>query len=135
MRSRDENEHYYLDNKYHYCIKQVNELNAELNELEKKQMEADSIHDRLRQINKILDIGEVTPKMLTIEIMDAFIYKIIAVSKREAVFVINKTNSLTYQDFIDKRKEIVFNEVMFKGIVNCQGTQRNDFLNYKVVAI
>lgn len=135
MRSRDENERYYLDNKYHYCIKQVNELNAELNELEKKQMEADSIHDRLRQINKILDIGEVTPKMLTIEIMDAFIYKIIAVSKREAVFVINKTNTLTYQDFIDKRKEIAFNEVMFKGIVNYQGTQRNDFLNYKVVAI
>lgn len=74
----------------------------------------------IRQINKILSVGEVTPEMLTVDIMDAFIYKIIAVSKREAVFVINETNTLTFQDFVDKRKEIVFNEVLFSGIVNCQ---------------
>lgn len=135
MKSRDEGERYYLDNKYHNCIKEVNDLNAELKELEAKQIETDNLQERLRQINKILSVGEVTPEMLTVDIMDAFIYKIIAVSKREAVFVINETNTLTFQEFIDKRKEIVFNEVLMKGIVNCQGTQRNDYLNYKVVAI
>ena len=135
MKSRDEGERYYLDNKYHNCIKEVNDLNAELKELEAKQIETDNLQERLRQINKILSVGEVTPEMLTVDIMDAFIYKIIAVSKREAVFVINETNTLTFQDFVDKRKEIVFNEVLFSGIVNCQGTQRNDYLNYKVVAI
>lgn len=134
MKSRDESERFYLDSKYRYCIKQLNDLNDELKELEKKQLETDDLQDRLKSINKILDIGEIKPEMLTVEIMDSFIYKIIAISKREAVFCINMTNTLSFQEFIDKRKEITYNPVLYEGIVNCQGTQRNDFLNYKVVA-
>lgn len=106
MKSRDEGERYYLDNKYHNCIKEVNNLNAELKELEAKQIETDNLQERLRQINKMLSVGEVTPEMLTVDIMNAFIYKIIAVSKREAVFVNNETNTLTFQDFVDKRNRV-----------------------------
>lgn len=53
-------------------------------EILKKQMENEDIQDRLKTINKILNIGEITPDMLTIELTDAFIYKIIATSKRDA---------------------------------------------------
>lgn len=134
MKSRDESERFYLDSKYRYSIKQLNDLNDELKDLEKKQLETDDLQDRLKSINKILDIGEIKPEMLTVDIMDSFIYKIIAISKREVVFCINMTNTLSYQEFIDKRKEITYNPVLYEGIVNCQGTQRNDFLNYKVVA-
>lgn len=86
MKSRDENERYYLDGKYQKSLKDINDLDAELRELEKKQMENEDIQDRLKTINKILNIGEITPDMLTIELTDAFIYKIIATSKRDAVF-------------------------------------------------
>lgn len=80
---------------------------------------ASSNNIRLDKMKEILKKEEVIPEMLTVDIVDAFIYKIIAVSKREAVFVINETNTLTFQDFVDKRKEIVFKEVLFSGIVNC----------------
>ena len=133
MRSRDENERYYLDGKYTQSLKDINDLDAEIKELEVKQMANESIQQRLKAINKILNVGELTPEMLTIDIVDAFIYKIIAVDKRDVVFCINSTNTMTFQDFIDKRKELAFNEPIIKGIVNCQGTQRNDFLNYKVI--
>ena len=133
MKSRDENERYYLDGKYQKSLKNINDLDAELRELEKKQMENEDIQDRLKTINKILNIGEITPDMLTIELTDAFIYKIIATSKRDAVFCINTTNSMTFQEFVDKRAELAFKEPILTGVVNCQGTQRNDFLNYKVI--
>lgn len=45
-----------------------------------------------------------------------------------------KNTAYVFQEFIDKRKEITFNPILYEGIVNCQGTQRNDFLNHKVVA-
>ena len=80
---------------------------------------ASSNNIRLDKMKEILKKEEVIPEMLTVDIVDAFIYKIIAVSKREAVFVINETNTLTFQDFVDKRKEIVFKEVLFSGIANC----------------
>lgn len=133
MRSRDENERYYLDGKYSKALREINALDDELKELEHKQMATENVQDRLKEINKILDIEELTPEMLTKDLADAFFYKVIAVSKREAVFCINATNSLTLQEFIDKRKELTFNKPIIQGIVNCQGTQRNDFLNYKVI--
>lgn len=85
--TKNKGEHYYLDNKYHNCIKEVNDLNAELKELEAKQIETDNLQERLRQINKILFVGEVAPEMLTVDIMNAFIYKIIAVSKRVKLYL------------------------------------------------
>lgn len=134
MRSRDENERYYLDGKYSLAMKDIADLDAELKELEKKQMANEDIQQRLKTINKVLNIDGLTPDMLTIDIADAFIYKIIIVGKRDAVFCINTTNTFSMQDFIDKRKDLALQEPIFSGIVNCQGTQRNDFLNYKVVS-
>lgn len=122
MKSRDENERYYLDGKYQKSLKDINDLDAELRELEKKQMENEDIQDRLKTINKILNIGEITPDMLTIELTDAFIYKIIGTSKRDTVFCINATNSMTFQEFVDKRAELAFKEPILTGIINCQGT-------------
>lgn len=133
MRSRDENERYYLDGKYSLAMKDIADLDAELKELEKKQMANEDIQQRLKTINKVLNIDGLTPEMLTIDIADAFIYKIIIVGKRDAVFCINTTNTFSMQDFIDKRKDLALQEPIFSGIVNHQGTQRNDFLNYKVV--
>jgi len=65
--------------------------------------------------------------------MDAFIYKILIVDKRNAIFCINTTKSMSLEEFIDKRKEFLYSEPILDGMVKHEGTQRLDYLNYKVV--
>ncbi len=133
MKSRDENERYYLEGKYTIDLRKLNELDNELKELEAKQMESENLCERIEIINKLLDVEEITPEMLTIDIVDAVIYKIIVIDKRNIIFCIDVNHELNYQEFVDKRKELTYNQPILEGITHHQGTQRLDFVNYKVI--
>ncbi|MFA7082641.1 MAG: recombinase family protein [Bacteroidales bacterium] len=131
--SRDQNEIYYLNGKYQGALAHLRELDEELQKMEKEQMETENVQNRLKKINELLNLNEIVPEMLTNDIMDAFIYKILIVDKRNAIFCINTTKSMSLEEFIEKRKEFLYSEPILDGMVKHEGTQRLDFLNYKVV--
>lgn len=133
-KSREENEIYYLNGKYQGCLAQLRELDEELEKMEREQMETENVQNRLKKINELLGLKEIVPEMLTNDIMDAFIYKILIVDKRNVIFCINTSKSLSLEEFIEKRKEFLYSEPIIEGTVKHEGTQRLDFVNYKVVS-
>lgn len=135
MKSRDENERYYLEGKYTIDLRELNKLDNELKDLEARQMQQENIERRLEVINQLLNVNELEPDMLSIDIVDSVIYKIIAIDKRNAVFVINVTQELNYQDVVNTRSDITYKTPILVGTSKVEGRQRLDYLNYKVVTI
>lgn len=135
MKSRDENERYYLEGKYTIDLRELNKLDNELKDLEARQMQQENIERRLEVINQLLNVNELEPDMLSIDIVDSVIYKIIAIDKRNAVFVINVTQELNYQDVVNTRSDITYKTPILVGTSKVEGRQKLDYLNYKVVTI
>ena len=73
--------------------------------------------------------------MITKDIMDVFIYKIIAIDRNNIVFVIDSTHTMTIDKLIEKRKEVAAKQGIYSHIIGLRDPKRLMKLSYKVVLV
>ena len=91
--------------------------------------------ERLDKMMEVLKKKEITPEMLTKEMLDVFVYRIIVIDDRNLVFVINTTNSMTLLELRDKRHDIVEKPAIYSNSIRGYDPIKLVTLKYKVVAV
>ena len=128
-------ERFMLDKQYKERINEYKDLEAKIHELQVKEQNAKSAVVRLEEMKKVLAMNVITPDLLTKEIIEAFIKKIIVVDKTTVVMVIDSTGEIEPKAIKERRKEIANQEpILTKGVL-LDRHFRPETLTYKVVMI
>lgn len=128
-------EHFMLDKQYKERINEYKDLEAKIHELQVKEQNAKSAVVRLEEMMKVLAMDVITPDLLTKEIIEAFIKKIIVVDKTTVVMVIDSTGEIEPKTIKERRKEIANQEPILTKEVLLDRRFRPETLTYKVVMI
>lgn len=83
----------------------------------------------------ILDGKRITADMITLDLLETFIYQIIVIDRKSIVITINAFNSLSLEDLRVQRKEAVKREPLYEGKVRIKNPKRYGELNYKIVLV
>lgn len=83
----------------------------------------------------ILDGKQITADMITLDLLEAFIYRIIVVDRKNIVMTINAFNSLSLEDLRAQRKEAGKREPLYQSKVRIRNPKRFAELNYKIVLV
>lgn len=132
--AKDEDEIYFIDKKYRDKIKEYKLINDEIIKLELKKSQASDIKVRLETMDDILK-KEITPDMITPEIMDSFVYSVLVLDKTEIIFLIDVNHTYSIKEVSSKRKEILKIEPSYQNTVHVKRPFRPEVLHYKVVLI
>ena len=73
--------------------------------------------------------------MITLDLLEAFIYRIIVVDRKNIVITINAFNSLSLEDLRAQRKEVAKREPLYQNKVRIRNPKRFAELNYKIVLV
>ena len=84
---------------------------------------------------KILGEKEVTYQMITKEMLDVFMYRIIAIDRTHVVVVIDGTNTVKLEELRARRKEIAVLEPIYSNTIVAKDPKKKATLSYKVVVI
>ena len=68
---------------------------------------------RLNKMLSILDGKRITADMITLDLLETFIYRIIVIDRKSIVITINAFNSLSLEDLRVQRKETVKREPLY----------------------
>lgn len=90
---------------------------------------------RLNKMLSILDGKRITADMITLDLLETFIYQIIVIDRKSIVITINAFNSLSLEDLRVQRKEAVKREPLYEGKVRIKNPKRYGELNYKIVLV
>ena len=90
---------------------------------------------RLNKMLSILDGKRITADMITLDLLETFIYRIIVIDRKSIVITINAFNSLSLEDLRVQRKETVKREPLYEGKVRIKNPKRFAELNYKIVLV
>lgn len=90
---------------------------------------------RLNKMLSILDGKRITADMITLDLLETFIYRIIVIDRKSIVITINAFNSLSLEDLRVQRKEAVKREPLYEGKVRIKNPKRYGELNYKIVLV
>lgn len=93
------------------------------------------IKQRLDAMLKILGGKEVTYEMITKEMLDVFMYRIIAIDRTHIVVVIDGTNTVKLEELRERRQEIAKLEPIFQSTIVAKDPRKKATLHYKVVVI
>lgn len=93
------------------------------------------VEQRLATMESILSKRKITPAMITPEIMDAFIYRVIIASKHEIYFLIDINHNYSLKEVKQLRKKIVEMKPIYSNKVELARKFRDEHLTYKVIAI
>ena len=124
-----------LDEKYLILANQYKLIAQELSFLEDKKKANDNAASRLARIKELLGNNKISRDMITKDIMDVFIYKIIAIDRNNIVFVIDSTHTMTIDKLIEKRKEVAAKQGIYNHIIGLRDPKRLMKLSYKVVLV
>ena len=124
-----------IDSKYTTLVDRYKKLDNEILVLKDREKRVVSSQERLKKMTEVLKKKELTPDMLTKEMLDIFIYRIIAVDDRNLVFVINSTNSVTIEDLVRQRFEIAERQPIYKNSFKDYDPIKYVHLKYKVVLV
>ena len=130
-----ENEVVLLDRKYRAKIEEYKAINNQIEELEIKQRDSNFNVLRLEEMKKTLSIEELTPDLITKQIIDTFISKIIVIKREEIVIVINGPTQADAKYLKEHRKTIVNNKPLLQGDIDLDRPFRPEHLHYKVVML
>ena len=128
-------EHFMLDKQYKERINEYKDLEAKIHELQVKEQNAKLAIVRLEEMKKVLAMDIITPDLLTKEIVEAFIKKIIVVDKTTVVMVIDSTGEIEHKAIKEMRKEIANQEPILTKEILLERHYRPERLTYKVVMI
>ena len=132
-KATSEVKHDILDRKYRNNLNECTHIEEEINQLKKKQDDANSANIRLDKMKEILDKEEVTPEMLTKTIISAFIQNILVVDKNNVVVVIATAKNSSNKEVSAHREEIIKLEPLFENTVNLERRFRPEKVHYKGV--
>lgn len=83
----------------------------------------------------IMDGKRITADMITLDLLETFIYRIIVIDRKNIVITINAFNSLSLENLRVQRKEAVKREPLYEGKVRIKNSKRYGELNYKIVLV
>ena len=124
-----------LDRKYRAKIEEYKGITNQIEELQIKQKNNEYNVLRLEEMKKALSIKELTPELLTKQIVDAFIAKVIIINRKEIVICLNGNNQFDAKYIKENRKAIVKQKSILDGEVDLPRPFRPEHLHYKVVLL
>ena len=75
------------------------------------------------------------PEMITKDMLDVFLYRIIVLSRNDIVFTINASRTMSLEDLRKKRKEVAERKPIYENTTNLRGTKKKFSLHYTVVLV
>lgn len=124
-----------LDRKYRTKIDEYKEIISKIDELEIKRKNNEYNILRLEEMKKTLAIDELTPEILTKQIVDAFIAKVIIVSREELIVCLHGRIQIDPRYIKENRESIIKQESILDGKVDLARPFRPEHLHYKVVLL
>ena len=128
-------EQFILDKSYRAKLEEYKGLDNQIAEALDKQKEADYAKQRIETIKSILNTDSITPELITKQIIDAFIAKVIIIDRQHIVIVIRVTEGLGNDYIKEHRYEIIDNDPILTGQVHLDRRFKPEDLEYKVVLI
>ena len=124
-----------LDSNYLEVCNEYKLLSKEVEELEAKEECELDIASRYKKIKELIGEQKVTPEMITKDMLDVFLYRIIAISRNDIVFTINASRTMSLEDLRKKRKEVAGRTPIYENTTNLRGTRKKFRLHYSVVLV
>ena len=91
--------------------------------------------DRLDKMLAMLKNKKLTPDMITKEIVEAFIYRIIAIDDENLVFVIDTTHTVSVENLVNQRHEIIKKDPIYSSSITGLDPIKKKTIKYKAVII
>lgn len=110
-------------------------LTNEINALKEREEGSKNNQARLMLMTNQLKKAKLTPNMLTREIIESFIYRIIVIDHDNFVFVIDATHMMSVEELVKQRHNIVERESVYTSSITGLDPLRKKTINYKVVVI
>ena len=124
-----------LDTKYLEACEKYKSISKEVETLQEREKSEIDVSTRYKKIKELIDGKQVTPEMITKDMLDVFLYRIIVLSRNEIVFTINASRTMSLEDLRKKRKEVAARNPIYEGETNLKGTKKRFKLHYKVVLV
>ena len=83
----------------------------------------------------MLENKKLTPDMVTKEIIEAFIYRIIAIDDENLVFVIDTTHTLSVENLVNQRHEIIKKNPIYSSSITGLDPIKKKTIKYKAIII
>ena len=124
-----------LEQRYQDLVNDYQNVCDAIQKIQDKEADKQVIKQRLDAMLKILDGKEITYDMVTKEMLDVFMYRIIAMDRTHVVVVIDGTNTVKLEELRARRKEIAALEPIYSNTIVAKDPKKRATLNYKVVVI
>ena len=124
-----------FEKRYNDLVDEYQLLTIQIKELEDKENNNNDLLARLDEMMRILDHKEITWDMITKDMLDAFMYRIIVCDSSHVVVTINATNTLSLEQLREQRKEVVERQAILERVLIATDPIRKKKLHYKVVLV
>ncbi len=114
---------------------QYDQLDRSLKDIQEREASSSSAKNRLDQMLKILSKKELTPEMLTKDIIETFIFRIFVTGKNDLVFVVNATHTMNLDALIAERSKVVNLAPIYQAKITKADPVKKATISYKVVCI
>lgn len=124
-----------LERQYRNRMNEYKEISSQIQDYENKQKECEYTKHRLDKMRETLAKKEITPKMLTQELLRTLIQNILVVDKQHIVVVLSDSYTHTNAEIREKTKEIINAKPILEGTIHVARPFRPETLHYKAVLI
>jgi len=124
-----------LNNQYHEACEKYSALNQEIECMKNEENEEIEKKKRFDKIKGLISKRELSTEMITKEMLDVFLCRIIVVGKNDVVFTIDNSKSISLEELRNKRKEVAQFEPIKTGTISMRDPKKLATLTYKVVLI
>ena len=124
-----------LEQRYEDLVNGYQNVCDAIQRIQDKESDKQVIKNRLDQMLRILGTKEVTYDMITKEMLDVFMYRMIAVDRTHVMVVIDGTNTVKLEELRARRKEIAELKPIYSNTIVAKDPKKRATLNYKVVVI
>ena len=131
----DKSEIYFLDRRYRELINEFHEAEKKLKLANLRQQSSVEAQTRLQNIREILKSEQITPELLSKQVLQACIFRIVLIDREHIVFVLSTGDVDKERSFSKERKTIINNEPILTGTVKLDRHFRPETLEYKVVLL
>ena len=124
-----------LDKQYVDACNEYGVVQNELKVLQDRQESEIDIAARYKKIKTLINGKQVTPDMITKDMLDVFLYRIIVVGRNDIVITINATKTMPLEELRKKRKEIVNRKPIYENTIKMRDPRKMAKIHYKVVLV